>query len=419
MAAFKIKPYRLINKIQHYAWGTRNEQAFIPRLIGKEPQANVPYAELWMGVHPNAPSEVETESGRQSLIHFIQTHPIEILGQRVADTFHNQLPFLFKVLSAGEALSIQAHPNKQQAERLHKLDPEHYPDDNHKPEIAIALDHLIALVGFCAYDKLEKTLQIYPEISDFIGLDKVAMFSKSMGEAKQEAFKRLFDTLMSKSLDDTPTLEQELTRLERRLQTQKNLTEKEALFLELRQKYGTDIGLFVIFLLNLVHLNKGQGVFLKAGVPHAYVRGNIVECMANSDNVVRAGLTPKFKDVKTLVDILTYETGDVEIFDPEPTATEFTYRVPVPEFSITHWNLSSGDRRQRYVQSIEILLVVHGQIELAFDEDRMFLKQGESVVIPAALKRYKLRAEETAEVFCAFVPDSTDGERVKRGKGAV
>ena len=404
MDSFKLKPYRLINKIQHYAWGTKNEQAFIPRLLGLEPEPNLPYAELWMGTHPNAPSEVEVEGGRKSLIEFIRAFPEEILGKQVAEHFGTQLPFLFKVLSAGEALSIQAHPNKQQAVALHARDPQHYPDDNHKPEIAIALDHLTALVGFCPQDEIAEMLEMYPEIAEFVGLDKVHAFTKGQGQERQAAFRDLFDSLMNKGAEQPQTLENALQRLEVRVRNKKVINEKEALFLELREKYRTDIGLLVIFFLNLVHLQKGEGVFLKAGLPHAYIMGNIVECMANSDNVVRAGLTPKFKDIKTLLDILDYQMGPVDVYQPAAASKEYIYRVPVPEFSIRHFNMAEGDLLHRQIKSVEICIVIRGAVTLAFGSQSLTFKQGDSILIPASLQRLAVNALTDAEVFCAFVP---------------
>ena len=411
MCTFIAKPYFLINKIQNYAWGTKNEQAFIPKLLGFTPEPNKPYAELWMGTHPNAPSEVQTDRGRLSLIEFIRAHPQEILVKQVAERFGHQLPFLFKVLSAGEALSIQAHPNKGQAIALHARDPEHYPDDNHKPEIAIAIDQLTALIGFCPDDEIEEVLKSYPEITHFVGTEIVERFLNAKGEARKVSFKNLFSTLMNRGQDEPRVLEETLQALEKRLQAKKILTEKEALFLELRAKYQTDIGLFVIFLLNLVHLQHGQGVFLKAGLPHAYVHGNIVECMANSDNVVRAGLTPKFKDVKTLTEILTYETGKVELYEPPDFQEEFIYSVPVPEFSIRHFQLTEGMLIKQRVNSIEICIIISGDLTLAYGRYSVTIKQGDAILIPAAMKEFLLNTLTDAEVFCAFVPESSSTEK--------
>jgi mannose-6-phosphate isomerase len=140
------------NPIQNYDWGTRNKEAYIPQLLGIDAKPDTPYGELWLGAHPKAPSMVWVDGELTPLDQWISAHPIEVLGKAVARKFNGQLPFLLKVLSAGEALSIQAHPNKAQAKILHATDPLHYPDDNHKPEIAIALDSLTALVGIKPYD---------------------------------------------------------------------------------------------------------------------------------------------------------------------------------------------------------------------------------------------------------------------------
>ncbi len=405
MDAFKIKPYRLINKIQHYAWGTKNDRAFIAQLLGLQPQPDLPYAELWMGTHPNAPSEVETARGRVPLNAFIQAFPREILGERVVKQFGARLPFLFKVLSAAEALSIQAHPNKEQAVALHRRDPQHYPDDNHKPEIAIALDHLTALVGFCSAQEITDMLIAYPEIADFVGQNLVREFEQSSADKRPSVFKRLFSALIKKGADNIRELETVLMRLQKRLQEKKVRNEKEVLFLQLRQKYHTDIGLLVIFFLNLLRLNKGQGVFLKAGLPHAYVSGNIVECMANSDNVVRAGLTPKFKDVKTLTDILDYHLGPVHIYKANEQSQAFVYRVPVPEFAIRRLKLSEGLLLQHRLTSIEICIIIKGEVTVACEGQALTFKQGDSVLFPAALQHLVINALTPAEIFCAFIPE--------------
>ena len=145
------------NKIQHYALGGKGESAYIPRLIGIIPERDKPYAELWMGVHPNAPSYVEIDHSFILLDQLIRENPEEMLGKSVSNTYSNSLPFLLKVLSAEEALSIQVHPTKEQAKILHQKDSKFYPDDNHKPEIAIALDSHLAIVGFKPYPELVDT----------------------------------------------------------------------------------------------------------------------------------------------------------------------------------------------------------------------------------------------------------------------
>ena len=159
---FEAKLYQLKNTIQHYAWGSKNADAFIPHLLGIEVENNKPYAELWIGTHPKAPSIV-VDSGNKILLNkFIELYPTEILGEATARQFNNRLPFLFKVLRAAEALSIQTHPNKIQAEELHRLDPVNYPDDNHKPEIAISIDELTCLLGLRSFFVINSGFTDYP-----------------------------------------------------------------------------------------------------------------------------------------------------------------------------------------------------------------------------------------------------------------
>lgn len=397
---FENRPYRLLNKIQHYAWGTRNEEAFIPRLLKIEVEKDKPYAELWMGTHPNAPSEVEVNGRKVLLAQIIKTFPEEILGHLVIERFGAQLPFLFKVLSAGEALSIQAHPNKKQAEILHQKDPEHYPDDNHKPEIAIALDQLTALVGFRSLTEIEQVLMEFPEI---IRLSQSFGSSGENFKLESSSFRNFVSELMKTANNQPDQLEITLQSMEEKIRQRSQLSERDRLFLELREKYGTDVGLIYIYLLNLLHLKKGQGVFLKAGVPHAYLKGNIVECMANSDNVVRAGLTPKFKDIETLIDILTFETGPVEIMDGS-VAGEFEYRVPIQEFSIKHFAIAEGERTELPLKSVAIMIVTQGEGKVLFEDGKVTVKQGESYLLPASLREVRFEALTNFEVFCAFVP---------------
>ena len=141
------QPYILLGKIQNYDWGTVNKEAFIPRLLKIEQKKDLPYAEYWIGVHPKAPSEIILEGEKVSLPSVLKQFPFEILGERISKKFNNSLPFLLKVLSVNKALSIQAHPNKKLADALNQRDPVNYPDKNHKPEIAIAIDKLKAIVG--------------------------------------------------------------------------------------------------------------------------------------------------------------------------------------------------------------------------------------------------------------------------------
>jgi len=295
------QPYILKNTIQHYDWGTKGKNAFIPKLLNVKPEKDKPYAELWMGSHLNASSKIFIGGKEIELAEIIRQYPIEMLGNETAKRFSNTLPFLFKVLSANEALSIQVHPSKKQAIALNKKDPINYPDSNQKLEIAIALDSLTALVGFKPFNQIMRTLKDYPEIQDFIGESDWSVTEKS------KVIKRIFTKLIKKSVSDEVGLEDAFNKLNKRISKKKKQTEIEKYFLELSRKYKNDIGLLILFFLNLVHLKRGEAVFTKPEIPHAYLKGNILECMSNSDNVIRAGLTPKFKDINTLLKVLNYE----------------------------------------------------------------------------------------------------------------
>lgn len=407
------RPYLLKNNVQYYQWGATGEDAYIAKLISETAEPGKPYAELWIGSHPSLSSEIVIEDKIISLYEVIQKFPKETIGEYVLNRFSKNLPFLFKVLSAAEALSIQAHPNKQQAEMLHKSDPEHYPDDNHKPEIAVALDKLVALVGFKPFNEIKTVFADYPEMADFIGKEIVTKYvtSNSSDEQVQSRLTELlYSTLMRLSVSEESRLESALNALENRLSASvAKLKEEEYLFLEQRKKYGSDVGLFSIFFLNLVHLKAGEAIFTDAGIPHAYIKGNIVECMANSDNVVRAGLTPKFKDVETLINILKYETKPAEILGGNPDDEKIVYDIPVTEFRVSRLNMKSGKVRIESTKNKpKIYLIIEGNIVISWQTETGTQKQiyskGQSAFIPAILDRFNLKTDNSALLFKIEVP---------------
>ncbi len=407
--SLKARPYLLINQVRHYEWGTRDAAAFIPQFLEQTARPGLPYAELWMGMHPKAPSALMIEGTPTPLPQLVERHPEALLGQSVISRFGRTLPFLFKVLSIGAALSIQAHPDKAQAQALHASNPEQYPDDNHKPEIAIALDAATALVGFKSYEEIRLTLAKYPEIIRFIEAGGDAVLRPDPASQQRESVRGMYTALMRRERDE-PALLDTLTQLEQRLQRLPALSDHERLFLESRQTYtGADIGLLALFFLNFVRLERGQGIYLKPGIPHAYLRGNLVECMANSDNVVRAGLTPKFKDVQTLLDILTYELGSTPVMGGDAGAQETVFTTPAAEFQVRRWQLTAGQTRQeKGAGRPAILLATAGELILCWQEagnaQQQKIRRGESFFIPACLPAFELVAECNSEVFKAEAP---------------
>ncbi len=415
------RPYRLKNEVQNYAWGTRGPDAFIPQLLGQAPEPGQPYAELWMGAHPKAPSRVVLPDGNTMVLPaFIEADPKGTLGTEVFDCFGG-LPFLLKVLSAGQTLSIQAHPNKAQAETLHAADPQHYPDDNHKPEIAIALDGLTALMGFRPFSELNAALRAYPEIANFIGQPaQQLMATEDVSPEIQTAITgQLFRELVKRAEGNQDAMIAAIDRLVIRLGSQSRvLTDAELRFLHIQQRYGSrDVGVIAFFLLNLVKLSPGQGLYIEAGVPHAYLEGNIIECMANSDNVVRVGLTPKYRDARTLLEIVDATPGKPEILQGRTQLTDaglhtVTYASPAREFEIRRWRLQGGTAcRVEKGTGPSVILSVAGSIRLTWDSGQETLRRGDSAFLPARLESYSLNALNDSDVFQADVPPMKDGGR--------
>lgn len=289
-----------------------------------------------MGSHPSNPSK-DLATGRSLLDLFADNKAL--LSQAVSARFGDRLPFLFKVLSINKALSIQAHPNKALAERLHARDPKNYPDDNHKPEMAIAITPFEGLCGFRPLAEVAHFLETVPPLRRLVGEDNARQFAAAakdggdggVSDDKKQALKRAFAGLLSSSADDVAREIPQLVELARSeggkfagggvaSTTGAVLAE---LVTRLDGQFGEDIGLFVLFFLNFVTLQPGEALFLVADDIHAYVSGDIIECMAASDNVVRAGLTPKFKDVATLVDMLTYNYAPID--EQKMAPTEYPY----------------------------------------------------------------------------------------------
>jgi mannose-6-phosphate isomerase len=412
------RPLLLHNTIQHYEWGTRNADAFLPKFLAIPTQPDLPYAELWIGAHPKAPSSVMIDGDHVPLTTLIESSPVDVLGETGAAKFSSRLPFLLKVLSAGEPLSIQAHPNKAQARLLHARDPLNYPDDNHKPEIAVALDELKALAGFKPFDDIVAEVRRYPLLAEAAGTEAAAQLragtSDSPGiprdavlgsrERRRALLKDFYRSLMTRVTADPAELTRTIDGIAAQMRRQ-TPTKESLLFLATQRRYPGDVGLLSILLLNIVRLRRGEGMFIGAGIPHAYLKGTIVECMANSDNVVRAGLTPKFKDVDTLCDILTYECGAPAILRPPSGGRVTEYAAPVAEFSLSRRQMAKSELMSLTGRtSAELLLLTDGAVTVTWGAGHISYKRGDAVLLPAALGACELRAETDTELFSVTLP---------------
>ncbi|XP_076323686.1 mannose phosphate isomerase isoform X2 [Tachypleus tridentatus] len=362
--------FQLKCPVQKYAWGKLGLNSEVAQLKKSADttfsvEECETYAELWMGTHPSGPATIINNPTLEGTLlkDWIIKHP-ESIGQKVEDKFGPDLPFLFKVLSVNKALSIQAHPTKEHAERLHQLMPDKYPDPNHKPEMTIALTPFEALCGFRPLSEIKMFFEVVPELKAVVGEVAAELIS---AESRQ-TLKNCFTSLMTCPEE---SFKKHLHSLIKRLQDTKQedkLDQKlRSLLLRVHSQFPGDIGCFGVFFFNYIVLEPGEAMFLAANEPHAYLAGDCVECMACSDNVVRAGLTPKFKDVKTLCEMLTYQSRSVKdtlfpsVNDP---CDKFvvTYNPPVPEFAVSKIQIPAGTSSYelQVIDSGSILLILSG-----------------------------------------------------------
>ncbi len=375
------RAYRLQNPIQHYAWGTRGADAFIPRLLGIPPAPDQPYAELWMGAHPQAPSRVLVNGEPVPLPDWLAQAPAARLGDAPA------LPFLFKVLSIAEPLSIQAHPDAELAPRLHARDPLHYPDPYAKPELVLALDRLEALVGFLPWEQWGALAAALPEL--------VAFVPQPLPQTA-EALRAWYTSLVRRAQAEPSALLALQEALAARLRTTAARWPTAALFLTLKERYpGPDVGLVTSLLLNPITLAAGEALFLAPGLPHAYLRGNALECMANSDNVVRAGLTSKFVDVDTWLAVLDFAARAPQTVGQEAWHGR-SYLVPQAAFAVTQVRAPAGAWRGAHWHGPALFFVLDGTVQT---EEGEVLRRGEAAFLPARPGALRWRYATDAEVY--------------------
>ncbi|MDR2807588.1 MAG: mannose-6-phosphate isomerase, class I [Spirochaetaceae bacterium] len=357
--------FKLKNQVKHYEWGS---PSLIQELLNV-PGDDSPWAELWMGVHPQGASE--TECGTLSAL--IAGDPHRFLGNYPA------LPFLFKVLAASRPLSIQAHPNRQQAQEGFRRENEagiarnapnrNYKDSNHKPEILCALTPFKALCGFRTQEEIQERLTLL--FKDPTGLLKTT--SAVLQESLAADVKTFLNTLLTLSQDNRHSLT-ELFQAQN--QSFSEQFPEWRLCAAFAQQYPDDPALIAPLYLNVIDLTPGQAIYLPAGILHAYISGLGVELMANSDNVLRGGLTSKYVDRAELFHILDFSPFSPAILRPE----QDVYPTPSEEFSLSVYNSRS------LVSTLpvpRIVLNTKGIASLSISGETCTLRRGESAFIPA------------------------------------
>ncbi|KAG8761742.1 Mannose-6-phosphate isomerase [Ceratobasidium sp. 428] len=429
--------FRLIAGANSYEWGKIGQNSKAGQYARADPsfklQDDKPYSELWMGTHSTLPSKLQ--SG-ETLHSHLQAHP-ELIGDAVRNRFGNDLPFLFKVLAIEKALSIQAHPNKQLAEKLHKERPDVYKDDNHKPEMAIAITPFSGFCNFRPLNEISVYLTAVPEFASLISTSNphaISSFTPDSSDPKP-ALRTLFEALMTAKDDQVKSALDTLIARYESGGAKKEEKDVAELAQTLAKQYPGDVGVFCVFLLNVVELKEGEAMFLQADEPHAYISGgkscfdmctgfltegytDIIECMATSDNVVRAGLTPKLRDVPTLVSMLTYNSGSADAqrmkpqsfpSDPnsEPDSYTTLYDPPIPEFSVLLTDVPARkSASHRPLDGPSIFIVTSGNGSFSFnggDEKQDIKSEGEVWFVGAGTS-VKFTAGSTGLVlYRAFV----------------
>ena len=390
MSSFPAMILKLKNPVLNYAWGSRTALAQLFNIPNPD---SAPQAEMWMGAHPKGCSELQMPNGTVRLDDFIQKNPEGALGPRWAA--HPQLPYLFKILAAETALSIQVHPRLEKAQMgfaqenargLPVDDPQrNYRDANHKPELMYALTPFEALCGFRPFSEISEIFQPLrlPALDPTLPLFHSQPSSETLkalftailnltGEAKTEAIQTLLDHAQHQSKAPFPTI------------------------LRLATQYPEDSGLFAPLLLNTITLSPGQALFLAAETPHAYLQGTGLEVMASSDNVLRGGLTPKYIDVPELTANIQFIESTPQTYRVTPIAKGAMQIYPVPVDDFAFATFVAGEKPNLFTcHAPEIVLCLAGKLMLQTEFEQIELQKGESCFIPASTRAYTIQGSAT------------------------
>jgi len=399
--------------LRTYAWGSRTA---IAEFTGRPSPTAHPEAELWFGAHPADPAYLETDNGDESLLDAVRADPEGQLGAAACNRFGDALPFLMKVLAADEPLSLQAHPSAEQAvegftreERLGiplKSPIRNYRDRSHKPELLVALDTFEALAGFRpAAESVElfRALAV-SDLDPFVNL--------LAGQPDADGLRALFTTWITAPQPDLDVLVPAVIdgAINYVRSGEKQFAAEAKTVLELGERYPGDAGVLASMLLNRLTLRPGEGIYLPAGNLHAYLHGVGIEVMANSDNVLRGGLTPKHVDVPELLRVLDFTPVSNTTLHPTTSedGIETVYATPAPEFSVSVLGID-GDLLGHEVDAPsrhdgpQMLLCTEGSAVVHAKSGVVTLKRGAAAWVSADDGPIRLVAQQPTKLFRATV----------------
>lgn len=391
-----------------YPWGKQGSQSAAARIASKTPGTDFkideskPYAEMWYGTYPELPAYV-LDSG-ENLQDVINKSPDELLGRRVIQKFGLDLPYLPKVLSIAKALPLQLHPNKSLASELHKRDPSSFTDPNHKPEIAIALSKFEAFCGFKPLNDIEQLMLLEP----------LQMFLPNIKKAKfdDQTLKYVVQSMLSASESDVKEVEEALAKVDKSaFGKHTNIPE---LLPRLQDQYGkTDPGsLVALIIMNYLVLQPGESIYIPADGIHAYLAGDIIECMARSNNVLNTGFCPRAErnNVETFISSLTFTPHDAKeaILPSKPyegskDGHTKVYAPPMSEFNMLASDIPSGATEHlTAVSGPSSLICTQGWGEFKADGKTYEIKEGYVFFIGQGVE-LKIGAKEALQLFTAYV----------------
>src|SRR3954468_2433372 len=367
-----------MHSCRHYPW---RSLPVIPDLLGEPSPADRPYAELWMGAHPDAPSVL---SNGTPLDKAIEEQPDVLLGAVVHERFGRRLPFLMKVLAAEGPLSLQAHPTTEQAQIgfaaeeaagvPHGDAKRTFKDPFHKPELLLALTPVEALCGF---RPVEESLHCLAKLH-------VSELKPTIAALARGGLRAAIPQLIALAPDVRSVLVEAVAAAASRF-----VAAHDPEFINtyrwaasLAETYPGDPGVVISLMCNHLKLEPGEAVFLPAGNLHAALSGAGVEVMASSDNVLRGGVTRKHVDLAALIEVLDFADGRVPVLHPVLGPGGLRYPVPVDDFDLTRVQLDAqtGVLTSRGPQ---VLLCTEGEAELTSSEDTLALGKGAAAFVPA------------------------------------
>jgi len=399
--------------VRTYAWGSRTA---IADFTGRPSPTAHPEAELWFGAHPGDPAWLVTDDGEQSLLEAVREDPEGQLGATVHQRFGDALPFLLKVLAADEPLSLQAHPSAEQAAQGFEREERqgipvnaptrNYRDPSHKPEILVALDDFEALAGFRPPDRTVELMRALAvsDLDPYVNL--------LAGQPDAGGLRALFTTWITAPQPDLDVLVPAV--IEGAIQYVRSGAREFAAeaktVLELGERYPGDAGVLASLLLNRITLHPGEAIYLPAGNLHAYLHGVGVEVMANSDNVLRGGLTPKHVDVPELLRVLDFSPADESALRPEIVrdGMELVYKTPAPEFAVSVLAID-GEQLGHEIDAPtrhdgpQVLLCTEGATVVHAKSGTVTLQRGAAAWVAADDGPIRLQAEEPTQLFRATV----------------